>query len=184
MTFNSEIKSGIALGIVYFLWLLMENFLGFHSNRLDYLPFIFWLYSVIPAVGINWAMKAKRDRYYHGKINFFQALKTGLSISLFMALVSSLMKFIYVFLVNPLYYDTRIAHDRAMIEDLEIATPDKENMISKIMTENTLGYSMMETAVFILFIGVLISFTAATLIKKDIRDEGDKSNRNSLKPEV
>lgn len=167
MTFNSEVRSGVALGVLYFFWLLMEYYLGLHTKHLDYLPFVFWLFSVIPAIGINWAMKAKRDRYYGGKINFFQAFKTGFVISVIMSLVSALMKFIYVFLINPLYFDTRIGHDKLMIEDLELAQADREQMISNVLSDNTLSYSMFETVVFMMVIGLLITILAAFLLKKD-----------------
>ncbi|MEX1188815.1 MAG: DUF4199 domain-containing protein [Bacteroidia bacterium] len=184
MTFNSELRSGIALGIAYFLWLLMEYYLGFHTKYLDYLPFVFWIYSVIPTVGINWALKAKRDRFYHGKINFFQAFRTGFSISVVMALVSALMKFIYVFLVNPLYYDLRIDHDKKMIDELDIAKPDKDMMINKIMTENALGYSMFETLIFMIVIGTIITLTVSILIKKDTRPKNPEPPKNEPFPEV
>jgi uncharacterized membrane protein YvlD (DUF360 family) len=184
MTFNSEVRSGVALGVIYFFWLLMEYYIGFHTKYLDYLPFVFWLYSIIPAIGINWAMKAKRDRYYSGKINFFQAFKTGFVISIIMSLVSALMKFIYVFLINPLYFDTRIGHDKLMIEDLELAQPDREKMISKVLSDNTLSYSMFETVVFMLIIGILITILAAFLVKKNTRKRPQTSDTQSETPPI
>lgn len=180
MTASSEVKSGLALGLAYFLWLLAEKFLGFHDVRLDYLPFVFWLFALLPAVGINWAMKAKRDRFYKGKISFFAAFRVGFIISITMALSASLMKFIYVFLVNPLYYDTRIAHDKKMIEELDIAKVDKEKMISHLLEENTLTASMLQTLTFMLLTGLIISVMASVMLKKNTR----KSSVTEQNPEV
>jgi hypothetical protein len=88
-----------------------------------------------------------------------------------MALSASLMKFIYVFLVNPLYYDNRIAHDKQMIEELDIAFADKEKMISKVLSENTLGSSMLQTLVFMLITGLLISVFVSVMLKKNNREK-------------
>ncbi len=171
MKASSEVKSGLALGSAYFIWLLAEKFLGFHDIRLDYLPFVFWLFVLFPAIGINWAMKAKRDRFFDGNISFLESLKVGLVITIVMALSASLMKFIYVFLVNPLYYDNRIAHDKQMIEELDIAFADKEKMISKVLSENTLGSSMLQTLVFMLIIGLLITVFVSVMLKKNNREK-------------
>jgi hypothetical protein len=169
MKASSEVKSGLALGLAYFIWLLGEKFLGFHDIRLDYLPFVFWLFVIFPAIGINWAMKAKRDRFYKGKIHLLASLRVGIIISITMSLSAALMKFIYVFLVNPLYYDNRIAHDRQMIEELDIALGDKEKMISKVMNENTLSASMVQTFLFMILSGCIITIVAAVMLKKNTR---------------
>jgi hypothetical protein len=169
MTITSEIRSGIALGLSLFFWLLLEFFLGFHSKYIDYLPFITWLFVVIPAVGINWALKAKRDRYYLGQIGIFQALKTGLIITLVMAIVSALMQFLYVIIVNPMFYDTMTAHARGFITGLDIAAEDKETMLAKSLKENTITYGMLKTFFTMLIIGTLMSVFASVLIKRNVR---------------
>jgi hypothetical protein len=174
MTITSEIRSGIALGLALFFWLLLEFFLGFHTKYIDYLPFITWLYVVIPAVGINWALKAKRDRYYHGQITIFQALKTGLIITLVMAIVGPLMQFLYVILVNPMYFDTMTAHTREFILGLDIAQDDKEIMLAKALKENTLSSGMVRTCIIMLVIGTIMTVFASVLIKRDVRREEEK----------
>jgi len=176
MTITSEIRSGIALGLALFFWLLLEFYLGFHTKYIDYLPFVTWLFVVIPAVGINWALKAKRDRYYLGQISIFQALKTGIIITIVMAIVSALMQFLYVIIVNPMFYDTMTAHARGFIGGLDIAIEDKEIMLAKSLKENTITYGMLKTLFTMLIIGTIMTVFASVLIKRNVRaDEIEQS---------
>lgn len=157
-----------------FFWLLLEFFLGFHTKYIDYLPFVTWLFVVIPAVGINWALKAKRDRYYHGQITIFQALKTGIIITLVMAIVGPLMQFLYIILVNPMYYDTMTSHAKEFILGLDIAAEDKESMLAKALKDNTISAGMLRTSLVMLIIGSIMTVFAAVLIKRDVRPEEER----------
>lgn len=165
---KSEIRSGIALGLVFFLWLLLEYFLGLHTTNIDYHPLVSWLFIVIVGVGINWALKAKRDRYFGGKITFFQAFKTGLFITLVMTIVSPLMHFFYTVMVNPMYFDTMLAHSQQMIEELNVDEVSKAKMLTRAMNENTLLYTMGNTAIVLFVSGFVMSFFASLLIKRNV----------------
>jgi len=167
MNFKSEIRTGILLSLGLFLWLLLEFFLGFHTTRIDYHPFITWLCIVIPIAGIYWSMKVKRDRDYAGKITFIQALKSGLVVTAIMSLISPIMVFVYVSAINPLFFSTMLAHSKVMIEGLNISIVDKEKMIEESTRNFSASSYIMQSFFGSLIMGTVLSLLTAALMKRE-----------------
>ena len=63
-----EIRNGILLAFLGFLWLLMEKAIGLHSTYLDLRDFVFWLIIFIPLTGFYYTLKHKRDKHFGGNI--------------------------------------------------------------------------------------------------------------------
>ncbi len=171
LTMKSEIRSGVAIGVAGFLWLLLEFFLGFHTTRIDYQPFITWLSIVIPIVGIYWAMKAKRDRYYAGRISFIQALKTGLIITVVMSIVSPLLSFMYVSVINPLYLSTMLAHNRMMLDGLNISPADKDGMLQELIQQFSLSAYLLKSILIAAISGTLLSIITAAVMNRNTSEK-------------
>lgn len=167
MNFKSEIRTGILLGVCLFLWLLLEFFLGFHTTRIDYHPFVTWLSIVIPVAGIYWSMKVKRDRDYAGKISFVQALKTGLAVTVTMSLLGPIMIFVYVSAINPLFFSTMLAHSKMMIEGLNISIVDKDKMIEESTRYFSTSSYVMQSFFGSLILGAVLSLITAALMKRN-----------------
>ncbi len=166
MNFKSEIRTGILLSVGLFLWLMLEFFLGFHTTRIDYHPFITWLSIVIPIAGIYWSMKVKRDRVYAGKITFIQALKSGLVVTAIMSLLGPIMVFVYVSVINPLFFSTMLAHSKVMIEGLNISIVDKEKMIEESTRNFSTSSYVIQSFIGSLIMGAVLSLLTATLMKR------------------
>ena len=167
MNFKSEIQTGILLSVGLFLWLLLEFFLGFHTTRIDYHPFITWLSIVIPIAGIYWSMKMKRDREYAGKISFVQALKSGLVVTGIMSLLGPIMVFVYVSAINPLFFSTMLAHSKVMIEGLNISVVDKEKMIEESTRNFSTSSYVIQSFIGSLIMGAVLSILTAALMKRN-----------------
>ena len=167
MNFKSEIQTGILLSVGLFLWLLLEFFLGFHTTRIDYYPFFFWLIFTIPFLGIYWSMKSKRDKEYAGKISFIQALKTGLIVTSTICILSPIVVLLYVSIINPLFLSTMLAHSKVMIEDYNISVVDKEKMIKETTQFfSTFSYIKLTFLVSIIS-GTVLSILTAALMKRE-----------------
>jgi len=163
---NSEVRSGIAISVACFFWLLMEYWLGLHGKYLDVEPFFFGLILLIPLIGIYWGIKAKRDRFYHGSISFFNALKSSLIITATTSVVTPLFVWLYISAINPLYLLSLKENQLAMVRDLNIA-PDslaiREADING--TYNTLSY-ITSSFLFTLAVCLVISLAVSILIRK------------------
>ena len=167
MNFKSEIRTGILLSVGLFLWLMLEFFLGFHTTRIDYHPFINWLSIVIPIAGIYWSMKVKRDREYAGKISFVQALKSGFVVTAIMSLLGPIMVFVYVSAINPLFFSTMLAHSKVMIEGLNISIVDKEKMIEESTRNFSTSSYLIQSFIGSLIMGTVLSLLTAALMKRN-----------------
>ena len=165
---NSEIRSGIAISVAGFLWLLLEFSLGLHSTRIDYQPFFTWMSIIIPIIGLYWAAKAKRDRFYKGKINFIQSAKTGIIVTAVSSIISPLLAWLYVSVINPFYFSTMISHRKQMIEELNLSSLEEKSIkINEAFQYfNTSNY-IIQSFLAVLIIGLVLSLIIAALIKKD-----------------
>lgn len=169
LNMKSEIRSGIAIGLGGFLWLLLEFALGFHHRFIDYQPFFNLLSFVIPIVGIYWAMKAKRDRYYNGKISFMNALKTGMYITAVISIITPLLTFLYITVVNPLFLVTMLGHEKLIIDELNISPEDKTRMITDSIQNYSLLSYTLRSFFIALFSGVILSTLTALLMKRNVQ---------------
>jgi hypothetical protein len=145
----------------------LEFFLGFHTTRIDYHPFITWLSIAIPIAGIYWSMKVKRDREYAGKISFVQALKSGLVVTAIMSLLGPIMVFVYVSAINPLFFSTMLAHSKVMIEGLNISVVDKEKMIEESTRNFSTSSYVIQSFIGSLIMGAVLSILTAALMKRN-----------------
>jgi|GEM_PF-2081955 len=174
MEMKSELRSGIAIGISGFLWILLEFFLGFHTVRIDYQPFFNLISFTIPIVGIYWAMKAKRDRYFEGKITFMNALKTGLLITVVMSCISPILNFLYYTVVNPHYQSIMLSHERDMINGLNLSPEDKNSMLTSSIQNFSLMSLLLKSFLISAITGTLLSLITAALMKRNnLPDKAD-----------
>jgi len=165
---NSEIRSGIAISVAGFLWLLLELFLGLHTSRIIYWPFFTWMSIIIPITGLYWAAKAKRDRFYHGKISFIQSAKTGIIVTAVSSIISPLLSWFYVSVVNPFYFSTMITHEKQKIEELNLSSLEEKSFkINEAYLEYNVSTYLIKSFLTMLIIGLVLSLIIAALIKKD-----------------
>lgn len=165
---NSEIRSGIAISVAGFLWLLLEFYLGLHSTRIDYRPLFTWMAIIIPIIGIYWVVKVKRDKFYKGKITFFQSAKTGLIVSGVASIMSTLLGWFYVSVVNPFYFSSMITHEKQMIEGLNLSSIEENTIkINEVYQYFNLSNYIKQTFLTVLIVGLVLSLIIAALIKKD-----------------
>jgi glycosyltransferase involved in cell wall biosynthesis len=177
---NSEIKSGIAISVAGFIWLLLEFYLGFHTIRIDYYPFFTWMSIVIPIIGLYWAIKAKRDRFYKGEITFIKAAKTGLIITAVSSIISPLLSWFYVSVVNPFYFSSMLSHSKKIIEELNLTSIEEKTLKINETYQyyNTSSY-LLQTFSLVAISGIALSLIIAALIKKSKNQNLEKTLHKS-----
>lgn len=146
-----EIRNGILLAFLGFLWLLMEKALGLHSTYLDLRDFIFWLIIFIPLTGFYYTLKYKRDKHLEGSISFMQCLRSMLILVASSSIATLFFVWLYVGLVNPNYLTIRMNHELNIIKAAQL------NLESELLKETEIksGFETMN---------YLIRYFVSTLI--------------------
>ncbi|MFN5371223.1 MAG: DUF4199 domain-containing protein [Bacteroidia bacterium] len=125
MQTSLEIRNGILLAFMGFLWLLMEKALGLHSTYLNLRDFVFWLIIFIPLTGFYYTLKYKRDKHLDGSITFMQCLRSVLVLVTSSTIATLFFVWLYVALVNPNYLTIRMNHELNIIKAAQL-NPESE----------------------------------------------------------
>jgi hypothetical protein len=119
-------------------------------------------------------MKAKRDRYFEGKITFVNALKTGLLITVVMSCISPILNFLYYTVVNPHYQSIMLSHERDMINGLNLSPEDKNSMLTSSIQNFSLMSLLLKSFLISAITGTLLSLITAALMKRNnLPDKAD-----------
>jgi hypothetical protein len=104
ISIKTEIKWAILFSVMTLIWMLLEKLSGLHSQYIDYHLYLTNLYA-IPAIWLMvLALKEKKRIAYNGQINYLQGLKSGIVLSIFIALLSPLTQWITSYVITPEYF--------------------------------------------------------------------------------
>ena len=154
---KTEIKWGLIISTMIFLWVLMEFLLGFHTTRIELHPIITWFSLCIPIIGLIVALKEKREKDLGGTMSYIQALKSGFLISLVCGIMNIVWQGIYWTLVNPGYGETLVQHAREKLG--EEAAKDAEQYAN-------MNSYMVQSFVGALIGGLIISAIVGIFVKR------------------
>jgi prepilin signal peptidase PulO-like enzyme (type II secretory pathway) len=108
-TIKIELKWALIFSGMTLLWMLIEKLSGLHSTHIDYHMHLTNLYA-IPAIWLMvLALRAKKKIFYSGTITYLQGLKSGLVLSLIIAVLSPLTQWITSYVISPEYFPNVIA---------------------------------------------------------------------------
>ena len=161
-----EIRNGIFLAFLGFLWLLMEKALGLHSTYLDLRDFVFWLIIFIPLTGFYYSLKYKRDKHLGGSISFMQCLRSVIVLVASSSVATLFFVWLYIGLVNPNYLTIRMNHELNIIKAAQL------NLESELIKETEIkaNFGTMNYLLHYFFtsfvICSVIGLTLSLLIRK------------------
>lgn len=103
-----ELKWAIIFTIMMLAWMLLEKTLGWHDEKIAdhywltllFLPFSIFMYIL--------AMRETRRRVYGRKLTWLQGFTSGLTLTLFIALLSPLAQYITHNYITPKYFENVI----------------------------------------------------------------------------
>jgi hypothetical protein len=102
--FKTEMKWALLFSIMVLAWMVLEKLTGLHSTYIDYHLYLTNLFA-IPAIWIMvLALKNKKKNDYNGKMSYLQGLKSGVILSLFIALLTPLTQWITTYVITPEYF--------------------------------------------------------------------------------
>jgi hypothetical protein len=109
-TFRTELKWAGIFILSLLGWMLAENIVGLHGSNIAYHQYCTMGY-IVPAVWISvLALRDKRDRDYHGEMNYKQGLLSGIIISAFVTVCSPVSQWIITYIITPEFFPNVIAY--------------------------------------------------------------------------
>ena len=155
--YKIEIKWAFVFICSLLLWSLIEKLSGFHDEHIAEHPIIS-MFFMLPAVAIYiFALKEKKHKYYNGKVSFGQIFKTGLIISMIIAIVNPGTQWIISNVISPEYFTNAIKHT------VEGGFDTLENATSFFTYQSY----VVQGILFTLFMGLLTTIIVGMFIKSE-----------------
>jgi len=100
-----EIKWAIVFFVATLLWMLLERLVGLHDQYIDQHALYTNFFAVI-AIGVYvLALLNKRKQFYHGRMNYWQGVQSGLWLTFFIVILVPLAQYLTHTLVTPDYFN-------------------------------------------------------------------------------
>ena len=170
---NLPLKYGILTGLAAVLWKLGEYYLNLNSNTIGawagFIPYFILFIGVF--IGI---LAQKRDDISGaGLLEFKQGARTGVVISLVTGIIIAIFGFVYCRFINPEFLEQHLA----MTKDLMLKDKRPAEIIEKemqmIKDSASVGRLMFRSFTTSLFIGMIVSFILAAILKKEAKENAD-----------
>lgn len=157
-----------AASVLIAMGLLSFAFLGSSPENYGIGEVIGYSSIVFSLLFVYFGIKNYRDRQLNGCIDFWNALKTGLLITLFPALAFAIYNYIFVEFIDPDFMDTYYEHHLAeMKENLsteEFLTAKAQLESEKEIFMNT-GLNVLIMFLTVWLIGLIVSILSAILLQ-------------------
>ncbi len=103
--YTTELKWALIFTIITFLWLLFEKLMGWHDENIaDHATFTN-LYAIPATLVYVFALRDKRKSDLMGKMTWKQGFKTGMIISVIIAILTPLSTWITHTFITPNYFE-------------------------------------------------------------------------------
>ena len=105
-----EIKWALTFVVVSLLWMLLEKLTGLHSEHISKHP-TYTNFFAIPAIAVYiFAFLDKRKKSYQGIMTYKQGLKTGIIITIIIAILSPITQSISSLIITPEFFPNVIEY--------------------------------------------------------------------------
>ncbi len=146
---------------------LLLYFTGFQTEKLATGQYLQWFGFVIMFVVLWLGIKAVREESPHQALSYGQCLGTGVLISLYSGLMSSVYSYIHFKFVNPNFVDYQLELVRAKwaAAGMGDAQMEKAEGFMRMMMGPIVQAIM--TPIFVVFFGLLLSLIIAAFLKRN-----------------
>nr|WP_299205732.1 DUF4199 domain-containing protein [uncultured Brumimicrobium sp.] len=151
-----EIKWAMIFLLASLLWMYIEKLSGLHSTHID--QHLYWtnLFAIIAITVYVFALRDKKKSDYNGQMTYLQGLKSGVIISIIVAIFSPLTQWITATIITPEYFPNIIEYSveqgyYGSVEDAQVYF-------------NLESY-MVQSAVGALMMGIVTSAIVAVFVR-------------------
>jgi len=89
------------------------------------------------------------------------------------------LSFMYVSVINPLYLSTMLAHNRMMLDGLNISPADKDGMLQELIQQFSLSAYLLKSILIAAISGTLLSIITAAVMNRNT-SEKQQTNDHSV----
>jgi hypothetical protein len=150
-----EIKWAIVFTVIALLWMMFEKSMGWHSELIaDHALYTNW-FALIAILIYIVALMDKRKNHFKGEMRWIDGFKSGVLISIFVAILSPLSQYITHEFITPEYFDNIINY---RLEQGEMTQEQAEDYFS-------LSSYIFQSAIGALVMGIVTSAVVALFLK-------------------
>lgn len=151
---------------------LLLYFTGYQTEKLATGQYFQWIGFVIMIVVLWLGIKAVREEAPHQALTYGQCLGTGVLISLYSGLMSSVYSFIHFKFVNPNFVDYQLELIRAKwaAAGMSDSQMEKAEGFTRMMMGPVIQAIM--TPIMVVIIGLILSLIIAAFLKRNPPEEG------------
>lgn len=158
--FRIALKYGILIVVFIFLWGVIEYMAGVHVQYIEYRPILALLSLTIPMIFIYLGIR-EAQKNYTGYFTYGQAFKTGLFITLVVAILNPIGQWIFFTTVSPEYFESIQAYSQSQV----VAMGAEEQVNTG---RETLGSYLIKSA----FVGALVAgIVISAILSIFVRDK-------------
>lgn len=163
-----EFKYGLFSSFLLFIWLIFEYTL-LVPNYHQLSSYVSIIAVFIPVAGIYFGIKERKNKTNYGYISFKEAFKTGIVITLIIAVSVVIFIYVYYEYINPDFVNYLGAEtERKLLKD-NVSRDEINAAVAVIKYRYSLNVQLIQQLIFILFGGTAISFIISVLLKKTHR---------------
>jgi hypothetical protein len=161
---KSELKFGAIIALIGFVWNCLEYLLGFHTSNIDWHLFISLAFPIVIIAGVILGTKSILGTLSPNVPK--RIFNRGFKITLFAAIFSVILGFLFYQFVNPTFFDDMKIAGREWI--MMSASSEDEAANSIIMMEDAFSMKAHLTLGFIFTVitGILGSLISVVTLKK------------------
>jgi hypothetical protein len=167
--FSIELKWAFNFFIASMLWMMLEKFLGYHDDKIQYQPIFSMLFGFVTLVIYIFALKDKKINFYHNQMNWREGFVSGLTLSLVIALFTTMIEYTKHHVISPYFLETM---QKIIVEQNKMTLENAENFFT---FSNTLSQSIFYVISFGSVLAALIS-----LVTKS-KDTAENQRKDKLK---
>lgn len=150
---------------------LLIYFTGFQTEKLATGQYLQWIGFIVMIVVLWFGIKAVRDENEGQYLTYGKGVGSGVLISLYSGLMSSIYSYIHFTFVNPEFADYQIALIRPQWEAAGLGDAQMEQ--AEKMTRMMLGpgAQAIMTPILVVLFGLIISLIISAMLKRNPPDE-------------
>ena len=170
-----EFKFGLQIAVTTAIWVTLEYWLGFHTEKIDMLPYASLLALIIPVVYLLAGLRAKKRLELGGKMRYSQCVKCGGLISAIAAVFICIYRIFYYYFINPDW--SRFMIDRAtkQLQEQGLSSEVLTQKSAFVETYFSLPTHLMYTFVNSFIVGLLITLILSAYLRTPVQSTAKKS---------
>jgi hypothetical protein len=167
--FSIELKWAFNFFIASMLWMMLEKFLGYHDDKIQYQPLFSMLFGFVTLVIYIFALKDKKINFYHNQMNWREGFVSGLTLSLVIALFTTMIEYTKHHVISPYFLETM---QKIIVEQNKMTLENAENFFT---FSNTLSQSIF----YVISFGSVLAALISLVIKS--KDTAENQRKDKLK---